>query len=215
MRYAGRAGVTKLTYGATLAAALHALMVRQRDATGLIAFDRTVHTVMPAERDAGAPGHALRHARPDRGRARRPRRAPRPSRRRCTTSPSASRAAALVVVVSDLFDDADTGRDAARAPAPAPPRPRGRRVPRPRRRDRAPLRASRHAGPRPRPRDGRGADASCRARSAREVVEAAEGFVAEMQRRCREARVDYVPLDTAQPYAEALRAYLDKRRRLY
>ncbi|HEX8386988.1 MAG TPA: DUF58 domain-containing protein, partial [Rubricoccaceae bacterium] len=46
MRYAGAAGVTKLTYGATLAAALHALMARQRDATGLMAFDRTVHTLV-------------------------------------------------------------------------------------------------------------------------------------------------------------------------
>ncbi|HEX8299898.1 MAG TPA: DUF58 domain-containing protein, partial [Rubricoccaceae bacterium] len=44
MRYAGAAGVTKLTVAATLAAALHALMVRQRDATGLAAFDRAVHT---------------------------------------------------------------------------------------------------------------------------------------------------------------------------
>ena len=33
-------------------------------------------------------------------------------------------------------------------------------------------------------------------------------------RACREAGVDYEVLDTARPYADALRAYLDKRRRL-
>ena len=48
-----------------------------------------------------------------------------------------------------------------------------------------------------------------------EVSAAADAFVAEMQRRCREARVDYVLMDTAAPYADALRAYLSKRRRLF
>ncbi len=47
MRYRGQAPVTKFEYGAYLAAALHYLMVKQRDATGLIAFDDTVHTIMP------------------------------------------------------------------------------------------------------------------------------------------------------------------------
>ena len=48
-----------------------------------------------------------------------------------------------------------------------------------------------------------------------EVSAAAEAFVADLQRRCREARIDYVPIDTAAPYADALRAYLAKRRRLF
>ena len=38
---------------------------------------------------------------------------------------------------------------------------------------------------------------------------------AELGRACREAGVDYELLDTARPYADALRAYLDKRKRLY
>ncbi len=47
MRYRGNASLSKFEYAAYLAGALHYLMVKQRDATGLIAFDDTVHTVMP------------------------------------------------------------------------------------------------------------------------------------------------------------------------
>ncbi len=46
MRYKHATGLTKLAYGSYLAAALHFLMVKQRDATGLIAFDDHVHTLM-------------------------------------------------------------------------------------------------------------------------------------------------------------------------
>ena len=44
---------------------------------------------------------------------------------------------------------------------------------------------------------------------------AAEAFLDRVRRQCREAGVDYEVLDTARPYADALRAYLDKRQRLY
>ncbi len=57
MRYAGSAPMTKLDYGATLAAALAVLLLRQRDAVGLAAFDTTVHTVVP-------PRSASAHLRP-------------------------------------------------------------------------------------------------------------------------------------------------------
>ena len=46
MRYKYEAGLSKLQYGSYLAAALHYLMIKQRDATGLIAFDETVHTLL-------------------------------------------------------------------------------------------------------------------------------------------------------------------------
>ncbi len=46
MRYRHAAALTKLEYGAYLAAALHFLMVKQRDATSLVAFDDRVHTMM-------------------------------------------------------------------------------------------------------------------------------------------------------------------------
>ncbi|MDX1430112.1 MAG: DUF58 domain-containing protein [Rhodothermales bacterium] len=47
MRYRNTAALSKLEYSVYLAASLHYLMVKQRDATGLIAFDRKVHTILP------------------------------------------------------------------------------------------------------------------------------------------------------------------------
>jgi uncharacterized protein (DUF58 family) len=47
MRYKGVGAISKFEYGAYLAGALHYLMVKQRDATGLIAFDDSIHTIMP------------------------------------------------------------------------------------------------------------------------------------------------------------------------
>lgn len=46
MHYKHTGNLSKLEYGSYLAAALHYLMVRQRDATGLLAFDEKVHTVI-------------------------------------------------------------------------------------------------------------------------------------------------------------------------
>ena len=46
MRYKHSSGLTKLEYSSYLAAALHFLMVKQRDATGLIGFDDAVHTLI-------------------------------------------------------------------------------------------------------------------------------------------------------------------------
>lgn len=45
MRY-GSGGLTKLEYASHLAAALHYLMIRQRDATGLITFDDTIRSFL-------------------------------------------------------------------------------------------------------------------------------------------------------------------------
>src|SRR5690606_28656897 len=45
--------------------------------------------------------------------------------------------------------------------------------------------------------------------------EAVTAFTERFRRRCREMHVDFVELDTAQPYDAALLAYLNKRRRLY
>jgi uncharacterized protein (DUF58 family) len=53
MGYASR-GLTKLEYGAYLAAALSYLMNRQRDAVGLIAFDDRIRQMLPA---SARPGH--------------------------------------------------------------------------------------------------------------------------------------------------------------
>jgi uncharacterized protein (DUF58 family) len=53
MRYAGAGDLSKLDYGSYLAAALHNLMLKQRDATGLIGFDESVHTVRPPKAKPG------------------------------------------------------------------------------------------------------------------------------------------------------------------
>jgi len=54
MAYRGSAPMTKLEYGSVLAASLAYLMNRQRDATGLIAFDEQITQRLPA---AARPGH--------------------------------------------------------------------------------------------------------------------------------------------------------------
>ena len=54
MAYRGGAPMTKLEYGSVLAASLAFLMNRQRDATGLIAFDDRIAVRMPA---SARPGH--------------------------------------------------------------------------------------------------------------------------------------------------------------
>ena len=215
MRYVGQAGVSKLHYGATLAGALHVLMARQRDATGLVAFDRAIHTLVrpgstrghvrellarlariadgegagePAETHAAAALHAVAERIPRRS---------------------------LVVLVSDLFDSGAGLDESVRA-----------------------LRHLRHRGhevvvlgvhdaatelrfevpDRPvRVRDlETGEERTLQPAQLREGYrEAADAFAAAVRARCREAGADVELLDTARPYADALRAYLDKRRRLY
>jgi len=54
MAYRGGAPMTKLEYGSVLAASLAYLMSRQRDATGLIAFDERITQRLPA---GARPGH--------------------------------------------------------------------------------------------------------------------------------------------------------------
>ena len=53
MAYRGGAPMTKLEYGSVLAASLAFLMHRQRDATGLIAFDEEIRFRLPAASRAG------------------------------------------------------------------------------------------------------------------------------------------------------------------
>ena len=53
MRYKGEAELSKLEYGSYLAAGLHNLMLKQRDATGLIGFDESVHTLRPPKATPG------------------------------------------------------------------------------------------------------------------------------------------------------------------
>ena len=56
MAYRGGSAMTKLAYGSVLAASLGYLMNRQRDATGLMAFDDEIRERIPAR---SRPGHLL------------------------------------------------------------------------------------------------------------------------------------------------------------
>jgi uncharacterized protein (DUF58 family) len=101
MAYRGGAAMSKLEYGSVLAASLAYLMHRQRDATGLIAFDDRIRHRLPA---SARPGHlhaillALEQtapgARSDVGR---------PLHQLADALGKRS----LVVVISDLLDDPD------------------------------------------------------------------------------------------------------------
>ena len=102
MGYRGAAPMSKLEYGSVLAASLAFLMNRQRDATGLIAFDDRILFRMPA---GARPGHlhalllALERLQP--------------ASRSDVGRPLHQLAEALVkrslvVVVSDLLDDPET-----------------------------------------------------------------------------------------------------------
>ena len=213
MRYRGQGGVSKLEYGATLAGALHVLMARQRDATGLVLFDRDV-TALVAPKSTRAhvqtllarlsglledgesgtetsPSRALHHV---------AERVPRRS---------------LVVVISDLFATDEDTEASVRALRHL--RHRGHEVVVLHVVDRA-TEWSFALGDRPvRLRDlETGDERTLQPAQVREgYLEAAGQFFEGVQRQCREAGVDYALLDTARPYAEALRAYLDKRKRLY
>ena len=63
MAYRGGAPMSKLEYGSVLAASLAFLMNRQRDATGLIAFDDRIAFRMPAQRTARTSARAAARAR--------------------------------------------------------------------------------------------------------------------------------------------------------
>ncbi len=99
MAYRGGAAVSKLEYGSVLAASLAFLMHRQRDATGLIAFDEQIRFRLPAAARRGHL-HALLFALERL----------QPGQRSDVARPLHQLAEALVkrslvVVISDLLDD--------------------------------------------------------------------------------------------------------------
>ncbi|MDT0630386.1 DUF58 domain-containing protein [Rubrivirga sp. S365] len=238
MRYAGHAGLTKLEYGATLAGALHVLFARQRDATGLVTFDRGVRDLVPPKSTSG-------HVRRLLARLARLLEDPAPPAGGAETAGAealhqvADRIPrrSLVVLISDLFDNA--GGDSAaniggnRADGAASGAGRGgsgdfvRALRHLRHRghevvvfhvlDAATERRFAFPDAPVQVRDlETGETLTLRPGQVRESYQAsAEAFVERLRRQCREAGVEYEVLDTARPYADALRAYLDKRRRLY
>ena len=215
MRYAGQAGISKLAYGATLAGALHVLMARQRDATGLVAFDRTVHTLVPPKSTRG-------HVRTLLGRLAAFADGDEPGDGSETNAAAALHHVteriprrSLVVVISDLFDSGGDADDTVRALRHL--RHRGHEVVVLHVLDDATERRFAFADRPVRVRDlETGQERTVQPAQIREGYRAAaDAFLEGLRRACRQSGVDYEPLDTARPYADALRAYLDKRRRLY
>ncbi len=213
MHYAGHAGLSKLQYGATLAGALHVLMARQRDATGLAAFDRAVHTLVP-------PKSTRTHVRSLL--ARLARLAEAAEGDTVTNAAAALQDVAeriprraLIVVISDLFETTTDVDATLRALKHL--RHRGHEVVVFHVLDAATERRFDFEDRPVRVRDlETGEERTLQPAQVREGYrEASEAFIASVRRACRESGVDYETLDTARPYADALRAYLDKRRRLY
>jgi uncharacterized protein (DUF58 family) len=200
MAYRGAAPVSKLEYGSVLAASLAYLMNRQRDATGLIAFDERIVTRLPA---SARPGHlhsillALEQLRT--------------GARSDVSRPLHQLAEALtkrslVVLISDLLDD----------PANVV---RGLKHLRFRGTDVIVLQV---LDPNELQFPFRGAARFKDVESAAEIVadpssvratylEALNGLLARYERELRGAGIDFLTLDTSKPLDFALLAYLDTR----
>lgn len=213
MQFQHSGHLSKLEYGTYLAAALHYLMVRQRDATGLIAFDSRIHTML-------RPGSTTRFLRQVLTRLEQI--ASTPSTVRETGAARALHEVAkrihrrsLVVIISDLYETAESPDSVIRA-----------------------LRHLRHQGHEvlifhvlessterqfslpDRPvilRDMESGEemtlhpALLRQAYVREMTKLCD----ELKRQCLQHDINFVELDTAVPYDTALTAYLNKRRNLH
>jgi uncharacterized protein (DUF58 family) len=218
MHYQHSAGLTKLRYAVHLAAALHYLMVRQRDATGLIAFDNSVHTMMPPKATSGylralfakleelvgteaaAPGSAA-------GR---------------TSAAAALHEVAervgrrsLVVVLTDLFENVAAHDDLLKALQHL--RYRGHEVLVFHILESETERAFRFPDVPMLFRDVEtGEEITIQPGQLREhYTEAVQNFSDRFRRKCRESNIDFEELDTGKSYDVALMAYLNKRRKLF
>lgn len=213
MRYRRANSLSKLEYGAYLAAALHFLMAKQRDATGLIAFDETVHTVLPPKT---TPSHVRQLlVALERLTVQPPAQARRTSAA-AVLNEVAERIArrSLVVLITDLFENVAAHDDLLKA-----------------------LRHLRHRGhevlvfhvlegaterrfefpdvPMLFRDVETGEELTLQpAQLKAHYAEAVRLFSDTFRRRCREHNVDFYELDTAEPYDQALLSYLNKRRKL-
>lgn len=212
MRYKGEAALSKLEYGSYLAAGLHNLMLKQRDATGLIGFDETVHTIRPPK---ATPGYlrqllATLDEMSDED----------ADGRRTSAAAALDEVAerigrrSLVVVITDLFENIGAHSDLLKA-----------------------LRHLRHRGHEvivfhvlegqterrfafpDRPvlfRDVEtGEEVTLQPAQLRDhYQDAVEHFTETFRRSCLEHDIDFAELDTNEPYDTALMAYLNKRSQL-
>ena len=212
MRYKHTSGLTKLEYSSYLAAALHFLMVKQRDATGLIGFDEKVHTLIrpksthstlrqilvKLEQLNQSPDNTMRTS----AAAVLNEVAERISRR------------SLVVVITDLFEN--IGQHEALLKALRHLRYRGHEI------------LVFHVLESETERNFQfpdvpmvfrdmetGEELSLQpAQLKQNYAEAVQAFSDRFRRQCLGYNIDFVELDTAEPYDTALLAYLNKRKKL-
>ncbi|GAB5521461.1 MAG: DUF58 domain-containing protein [Rhodothermales bacterium] len=212
MRYKHTGDVTKLEYGSYLAASLHYLMLKQRDATGLIAFADGVHTLMPPK---SRPSYVQQllvrleqiHNKP-------------PGEERTNAAAVLNEVAerisrrSLVIIITDLFENMGEHEQLLKA-----------------------LRHLRHRGhevlvfhvlesaterqfkfpdvPMVFRDMETGEEITLQPAQLRaNYAEAVQAFSDDFRRRCREHNIDFLELDTAEPFDTALLAYLNKRKTL-
>ncbi len=212
MKYKHSAEVSKLEYGAWLAGALHYLMVRQRDATGLIAFDEHIHTMRQPKSTQGYLRQLLAtlETLTEEG-----------SDDRRTSAASTLEEVAerigrrsMVVLITDLFEN--ISEHDALLTALRHLRYRGHEVlvfhvleSETERHFRFPDVPMRFVDMET------GEEMSVQPSQLRDnYTEAVASFSHRFRNKCREHNVDFVELDTSQSYSTALLAYLNKRRRL-
>ena len=212
MRYKHTSSITKLEYGAYLASALHYIMARQRDATGLIAFDEKIHTLRPPKSTQGYVRELL--ATLERI----------TEEQDVTTRTSAASVLdevaeriarrSLVVIITDLFENVGEHKQLLNALRHL--RYRGHEVlvfhileTETERKFEFPDVPMRFVDMET------GEEMSLQPAQLREnYTEAARAFSTRFREKCRERNIDFIELDTAEPYSTALLAYLNKRKRL-
>ncbi len=211
MRYRRTGQMSKLEYSVYLAAALHYLMVKQRDATGLITFDSEIHTVLPPRSTSrymrlilAALDELLKSSQPARTGAAK------------TLSEVAERITrrSLVVLITDLFENMESHEALLKSLRHL--RYRGHEV----------LVFHVLEGGSERRfefpnvpmvfRDMEtGQEMTLQPAQLREnYTEAVRTFTEAFRRNCREYNIDFIEVDTEARYDTALLSYLNKRRQL-
>ena len=212
MRYKRTAALSKLEYGAYLASALHFMMARQRDATGLIAFDESIHTLRPPKSTQGYVRDLLVTLE----------RLSAPAQEAVRTSAAsvldevAERIGrrSMVVIITDLFEN--IGEHDRLLNALRHLRYRGHEI------------LVFHLLESETERNFRfpnvpmqfvdmetGEELSLQPSQLQaNYAEAVTAFTTRFREKCRERNIDFIELDTAEPYSTALLAYLNKRYRL-
>jgi uncharacterized protein (DUF58 family) len=209
MRYKREAALTKLEYGAYLAGALHYLMVKQRDATGLIAFDDTIHTIMPPKSTNSFLRQLLLKLEALTAQTDTPHRTGAASALDSVADRISRRS--LVIIITDLFENVSRHDDLLKSLRHL--RYRGHEV------------LVFHVLESETERDfafpdvpsvfrdmETGQEVALHPAQLRENYrEAVKAFSDRFLFRCREYKIDFVEIDTGQPFDAALLAYLNKR----